>query len=186
MVLQILKTGLNAFFHSVSDPEPINTDLAERYQITKESWPQYRLFGRKISNQPLTFQPSDSDEQPTSEDFKKFLKSKGVFIGLIGCLKEMDELATEFADPAADKTKLVESAKELVEKYSEAMDKSSANIYVTYMQKIIEKGESFVTAESERLKRLLEGEMSEAKRTEVTKRANVIDSFNWEKQKDEL
>ena len=81
---------------------------------------------------------------------------------------------------------VLDRAKQRMEKYTDDLEISNAKIYLTYMQKIIEKGESFVASEIERLKRILDGEMSEAKRAEVTKRANVIDTFHAAARKDEL
>ena len=61
----------------------------------------YKLFKRSYPDGPDTFvHDADAEEPPTAEDFKKFLKTKSVYIGLAGCVKEMDEFVVIFRLPS--------------------------------------------------------------------------------------
>lgn len=54
-----------------------------------------------------------------------------------------------------------------------------AKVYIAYMDRIIERGGlTFVQAEKQRLKKVLEGKVSDAKKEDLKKRLNVLESFS--------
>lgn len=55
--------------------------------------------------------------------------------------------------------------------------KSTANVYVTIMKKVQEKGISFVQAERQRVKQLLTGKIIDAKKKELNLRLNILKAF---------
>jgi len=184
---------------SASEPEPVNTELAERFNIQKENWPQYRLFRKDLPvAEPIKFIGSDSksknggdddddddDDESYSpgtdttdpEELKSFLEQNGVYLAREGCLKEMDRLAEKFFSQKDKRSDVLKSAGERAARYEDTTEAASAKIYITYMNKVVEKGDSFVEVEKERLHKILSGSMSRAKRQEVTKRSNIIQAF---------
>lgn len=53
-----------------------------------------------------------------------------------------------------------------------------AKIYTAYMERIIERGGlTFVQAEKQRLKKVLEGKVSDTKKDDLKKRLNILESF---------
>merc|ERR1712004_27261 len=52
-----------------AEPEPVNTELAERFNIQKENWPQYRLFRKALPvAEPIKFIGSDSKSKNGGDD----------------------------------------------------------------------------------------------------------------------
>jgi len=60
-----------------------------------------------------------------------------------------------------------------------------AEVYLKIMRKVSAEGESFITTESDRVKKVLEGKLSDAKKKLMLQRTNVLKSFTFG-QKDEL
>lgn len=72
-----------------------NSDLAQRYDIKKEDFPVVLLFIQGKS-EPIRFTP-EKESDFTGEHLKQFVRFKSsVYLGLPGCLKELDKLAEEF------------------------------------------------------------------------------------------
>ena len=77
-----------------------NSDLAERFKISTDDFPQYRLWtkGKDSTKEPVKFTAAKK-----SEEFMKFIQTNaGVWVGLPGQVKELDALAKEFGS-AKDK-----------------------------------------------------------------------------------
>jgi hypothetical protein len=71
-----------------------NSDIAERFSIKTDDFPQYRLWkkGSDASKDPVKF---SGDKK--NEEFMKFIQTNaGVWVGLPGQVKELDALAKEF------------------------------------------------------------------------------------------
>lgn len=72
-----------------------NSDLAQRYNIKKEDFPVVLLFIQGKS-EPIIFTP-EKDSDFTGEYLKRFIRFKSrVYLGLPGCVKQLDKLAEEF------------------------------------------------------------------------------------------
>lgn len=54
---------------------------------------------------------------------------------------------------------------------------ASGKIYKTIMEKILEKGDSFVKSETERVKKLQSGKVSDEKKKELGRRLNILQAF---------
>lgn len=64
----------------------------------------------------------------------------------------------------------------------------SGKVYKTVMEKMIEQGDKFIKTEQQRLKKLLDGKISEEKRKQLVMRSNILESFQHATKKvaDEL
>lgn len=64
-------------------------------------------------------------------------------------------------------------------------EKNAADTYIKFMNKILDKGASFVKSEVERLSKIVrEGKVNEKKKQELTNHLNILHSFSV--AKDEL
>ena len=87
---------------------------------------------------------------------------------------------------------MAEAEKALIELSADEDDKakkSKAEIYVKMMRKVASDGQTFATSEMERVKKILDGKLSAAKKEQMEQRINVLKSFvatEPEKKKEEL
>jgi endoplasmic reticulum protein 29 len=149
-----------------------NSDLSERYSIKSDDFPHYRLWlkGKGSSAEAETFKGE------TKEDaFLRFVQEKaGVWIGLPGQIKALDDLAKEFA--AGDKAAVLKQA-EAATKALEAKDSDSGKYYVKVMGKVIAT-DDFVKKETDRLQKMIEdGSVKATKKEQFGRRLNILSSF---------
>lgn len=115
------------------------------------------------------------------ENLKKFVReNSNLYIGLSGCVQEFDELAAKFVINIESKTLLtniLKEAKRLIEEITDEKKKETIKYYTIVMQHVIEKGIDFARTEKQRLQNVLNGKLSDKKKTEVTYRLNIIESF---------
>merc|ERR1719217_851554 len=126
-----------------------NSDIAERFSIKTEDFPQYRLWvkGSDASKDPVKF---SGDKK--NEEFMKFIQTNaGVWVGLPGQVKELDALAKEFAS-AKDKAAVIKKAEKFK---ADEKDADSAKYYAKVMTKASADAE-FVTKETARLKKMMD------------------------------
>ena len=72
-----------------------NSDLAARYKIKSEEFPAVLLF-LQGKTEPIPF-ATDKWTDFTANSIKRFIKIKsGVYLGLPGCVEQLDRLAEEF------------------------------------------------------------------------------------------
>lgn len=142
------------------------------------------------------------DSEWTADTIRKFVRQNSeLYLGLAGCVREFDELARrftlEFNTKDAPKVILEETKKvagdfagkkvkfsrfsidnRLSQKWNSQED-YVAKIYIAYMERIIERGGlTFVQAEKQRLKKVLEGKVSDTKKEDLKKRLNILESFS--------
>lgn len=152
--------------------EKENMELAEKFGLKKDNYPYLVLFKR--TNMIETFSGEWNEQS-----IKAFLKEKsGLKLQLEGCVTALDELAQEFivSDSKESREKLLKKAEEIVQSYDKKK-KESGEIYTKLMQKVIERGDKFIESEGERVKNLLTGKISDAKKKVLQIRLNVISSF---------
>jgi endoplasmic reticulum protein 29 len=167
--------------------EKENQDLADRYGVKKDDFPALKLFLNGKVDNPITY----TDKDFKADNIKNFLKQKsGIKILLEGCLEQFDAIAEKFGSESASKeqlNKLLTDAKTKANGLTKENEKKSANIYVKIMEKVIERGVIFFESEKERVKNILSGKVSDAKKKELQGRLNIIESFILPKaEKDEL
>jgi hypothetical protein len=76
-------------------------------------------------------------------------------------------------------------AEKALEAITDPEKAKKADTYVKIMRKVSAEGESFISAESDRVKKILEGKLSDSKKKLMQQRTNVLRSFSFA-QKDEL
>lgn len=149
-----------------------NSDLSDRYSIKSEDFPQYRLWlkGSAHTDTPIVYK---GDKK--YDGFLRFLQEKaGVWIGLPGQVKVLDDLAKEFVK--GNKAAVTKQAEEAV-KTLDAKDAESGKYYVKLMSKISEKAD-FVAKETERLQKMIDdGSVKAAKKEQFGRRLNILSSF---------
>ena len=152
-----------------------NKKLGERFNVDDKNYPGIFLF-RQGDNKPL---PLPSHMDVTVDNLKAFVSSNtDLYIGREGCLKEFNDLAKNFANLANEQQKeRLHQCKQLKENLSKPQEQSSAKIYATFMEKILANGYNFVEEETKRLQRLKAGKVSEAKKSELKIKLNILESF---------
>lgn len=73
--------------------------------------------------------------------------------------------------------KVADEAIELAETYTTKKEEQTAKIYVTYIDRIIARGASFALAEKQRLKKVLNGKVTDEKKKDLKLRLNILESF---------
>jgi len=150
--------------------EKENADLSDRYSIKTEDFPSYRLWLKgKATAEPVVFK---GDKK--SDAFLRFAQAEaGVWVGLPGQVKEMDELAKGFAkDPKGTVSKAETAAKGVSEK-----DADSAKYYVKVMTKLAGSSD-FVKKETDRLQKMIDdGSVKANKKEQFGRRLNILSSF---------
>ncbi|KAL4223166.1 Endoplasmic reticulum resident protein 29 [Mactra antiquata] len=163
-----------------------NMDLAERFKIstTKEDYPTYLLF-LQGKDEPVKYTGDALD----AGDIKKFvMKESGLWLGLPACLEQFDNLVKQFFKSSSEKKDaLIKQAEEEAGKLTSESDKASGDMYVKTMKKIVEKDETFVDTEIERLEKLQSGKLSDKKKEQLGNRLNILATFSLSRNvKDEL
>ncbi len=168
--------------------EKDNEDLGNRYGIKKDDYPAVMLFKRAKDGSDEVEEFQFAGEDFTAANLKNFLRQKtGVYLPLAGCIESLDAVADRML--GADKKDWEKMAKEAEEEAAKVPEKSRkrAETYVKIVRKIISDGEEFVKKETDRTKKLLDGKITEAKRTELQEKINILRSFTRvEEKKDEL
>jgi len=139
--------------------------LKERFGIT--SFPTAKFFARGNS-EPVT---APGATTPELIDFVRMQQNPK--------LLELKKLASEFIEQSdsAKRQAIVTRAEELVATFDPA-SKEYANLFVTFFNKIADKGDEFIEKEAARLKGLIDNKSTiPAKRDEFQRRVNVLKSF---------
>ncbi|XP_063700797.1 protein windbeutel [Culicoides brevitarsis] len=155
-----------------------NDDLAQRFNVKTDKFPVIKLFDRQNVDNPIEF----SDAEWTADTIRKFVRqNSNLYIGLAGCVREFDDLARRFAvefDSESARQSILEESKQLATTFEGKKEDYVAKIYIAYMERIIERGGlTFVQAEKQRLKKVLEGKVSDTKKEDLKKRLNILESF---------
>jgi endoplasmic reticulum protein 29 len=147
-----------------------NSDIADKFSIKTDDFPQYRLFLKgKAADTPIVYKGDKKEEA-----FMRFAQSEaGIWVGLAGQVKELDALAKEFAKDKAGVLKKAEAAA----KTAGDKDADSAKYYVKVMTKASEKAD-FVKKETERLQKMIDdGSVKANKKEQFGRRLNILSSF---------
>ncbi|XP_061398759.1 protein windbeutel-like [Musca vetustissima] len=152
-----------------------NKELGERYNIDDKKFPGIMLFRHGV-NDFLHF-PDHLDV--TVDNLKTFISTNTeLFIGKEGCLKEYNELAKNFVKQSEEEQKKrIEKAEELKGTLKKEWEQASAGIYKLFMEKLMAQGDDYFEQEIKRLQRLKAGKVSAAKKQELAKKLNILESF---------
>jgi len=145
-----------------------NSDIAEKFSIKSDDFPQYRLW-KKGSKEPLVYKGDKKEDA-----FLRFAQAEAdIWVGLTGQLKEFDALAKAFPGDKAGSLKKAEAAA----KGAGEKDADSAKYYIKVMTKLSEKAE-FVAKETERLQKMIDdGSVKANKKEQFGRRLNILSSF---------
>ncbi|XP_067862071.1 endoplasmic reticulum resident protein 29-like [Heptranchias perlo] len=154
--------------------EKENSELGVKYNVEKDDYPIYLLFINGDLENPVRY-----TSEINQDTIQQWLKSKGVWVGMLGCLEEYDSLAMEFRSTSTQegRQKIMEKVKAMVQETPESEQKL-AEQYHKIMSKVLVQGDSFVRSEIARIGKLLgESKMSSTKKMELQKRQNILSSF---------
>ncbi|XP_008213379.1 endoplasmic reticulum resident protein 29 [Nasonia vitripennis] len=159
-----------------------NSELAQRYGVSKDDYPVVLLFIQG-KTEPYKF-VAETDADFTADNIKRFVKKKsGVYLGLPGCVEKLDRLAEEFRTSSEkDRQEILNKAKVFEDTLPEE-HRPAAKVYVKTMERIMERGDVFVQTEHTRIEGLLKGKLSSDKKRTMEERRNILQSFT---HRDEL
>ena len=159
-----------------------NMDLAERFGIKQEDFPVVKLFLDGNTEEPIDF----ADETFDVITLRGFIKKNAdVYIGLESCLEIFDRLTNKFINSKSIKEQedIFKKAENERKKLILENEKNSADVYIKLMQKVLQKGESFIVDETKRVTGLVKSpKVIDEQRKEMESRLNILQSFS----KDEL
>lgn len=160
--------------------EKENSDLAERFKIDKEQYPVVKLFVK--GKEPIDFK-ENTEEGFTADNLIQFIRSNsGKYVGLPGCLEAFDKIASKFsaATEENERKEILREAQGLVGRIEKSADRKTGEVYVKMMQRMLDKGPSFVEDETNRLNKLMTGKLSAEKKTDMGHRINILQAFRDE------
>jgi len=152
-----------------------NLDLAQKYKVTKESYPVVLLFVEGFPK-PIRFKESEFKK----EILHRFVYSvSGLWTGLPGCLKQFDELSEQIVSTkdSSQRGEILLLA-EKMQMLSQLQEKKSAGYYVKVMRKLTEVGDNFIQSEMQRIDSLRKSKVSADLQVEMDHRFNILQSFH--------
>ncbi len=157
-----------------------NEDLGKRFDIKKEEYPAVMVFIRKKEGEPEAHRFAG---EFNSESLKSFLRQHtGVYLPLQGCLEMFDRFADRLLEAKGDERALVVKEAETAAKELRDKKKKRAELYLKIMKKILN-DDDFIAKETVRTKKLLQGKLTDAKKTELQEKINVLTSFSKQPEK---
>ncbi|XP_043253546.1 endoplasmic reticulum resident protein 29 [Colletes gigas] len=159
-----------------------NSDLAARYKIKSDAFPAVLLF-LQGKTEPIQF-VADKATDFTADNIKRFIKTKSsVYLGLPGCVEQLDKLAEEFKSSDENERKEILNKAKIIEETLPETQHAAAKVYIKTMERILEKGNTFVQTEQTRIDGILKGKLSNEKKRIMEEKRNILHSFLY---KDEL
>ncbi|KAH8283599.1 hypothetical protein KR018_008696 [Drosophila ironensis] len=156
-----------------------NKALGDRYEVDDKNFPSILLFKGKADEYIRL--PSHLDV--TLDNLKAFVSSNtNLYIGRDGCIKEFNVALKNYANrPDAEQLKLIGQFEGKLEEFTEPEAQQNAKAYVAFMRKIQGQGYGFVEEETKRLLRLKAGKVTEAKKQELQRKLNILETFRVHK-----
>ncbi|XP_033341765.2 endoplasmic reticulum protein 29-like protein wbl [Megalopta genalis] len=153
-----------------------NSDLAARYKIKPQEFPAVLLF-LQGKTEPIPF-VTDKETEFNADNIKRFIKTKStVYLGLPGCVEQLDRLAEEFKSGGEKERKEILNKAKVFEETLPDTQRIAAKVYVKTMERILEKGDVFVQTEQTRIEGILKGKLSNEKKRTMEERRNILHSF---------
>lgn len=168
--------------------EKDNEELGKRFGAEKDTYPVVMLFIRDEATKKLLEHKFPADEDFKADNLKSWIKRHaGIYLPLPGCLEDFDKLADRLmtATSPGEKGQIMAEAEKALLALEESDKSKKADVYVKIMRKVSAEGEAFVKTEKSRVKKILEGKLSDAKKKQMQQRINVLRSFTVEEIKEE-
>ncbi|KYQ91306.1 protein disulfide isomerase [Tieghemostelium lacteum] len=102
----------------------------------------------------------------------------GKLIQGAGRIETLDAIASKFVESTKDAREKLLAEAETLAKDVAADLKADAAFYIKTMKTIVEKSKDYLTSESARLSKIVQGTVSGKKLDEFTKKINILSSFN--------
>uniref|UniRef100_A0A1L8DUC0 Putative erp29 n=1 Tax=Nyssomyia neivai TaxID=330878 RepID=A0A1L8DUC0_9DIPT len=163
--------------------EKDNAELGKKFNAEEKDFPAIRLFKRDNPEEWISY---PADQPITADSLKTFVRDNtNLYIGLTGCLQEFDELAVRFMQALKKGEKEAqEILKETqVEEKKFNGEENSGKMYIAIMQRVLEKGSTFIEDERERVKGLQGKKISAGKKVLLEHRLNILAAFRSTKAK---
>jgi len=152
--------------------------LATKYGVS--GFPTIKWFGKGNKESPELYEKGRD-----VATFVSFINEKagtkrkvdGKLEESAGRISALDEIATKFVASGANQAALIGEAQTVV-KGLKGEEEKNGKYYTKVMETIKEKGSKFVTEESSRLARVLDGSLSPKKCDEFTIRKNILAAFS--------
>merc|ERR1712113_362643 len=148
---------------------------------SKENKVKFEGFADPTSNRPHDWDDEEDGEweppmltDPTVENLALWLRRNGVKMPAIGTIYELDEIAKRFMQEGQKDADVAE-AKKLAT--TEHVNDRKAAIYVRTMDKVKAKGVGYVTTELARVKKLLDGKITDEKKSELIEKTRILNVF---------
>ena len=144
-----------------------NEKLAEREGAKKEKWPLVRAYLRDGSR-------VDFSDEFTEANLLRFVQKFGVWLGLDGTVEVLDSLVKGFCEKTKDEQVAV------LDRAKQHLNIPETRHYVKSMQKIIDApvpADQYLATEIARMKKVIAGKLTDAKRKEIQQRLNILYSF---------
>ena len=144
-----------------------NDDLRDQFKLTKEDFPTYFLI---------------NEANPSGQRYAgavkadllvRWLRRHQIAIPSLGTIEELDILAQKFMQDPKDAGLVAEA-----QKFAEENSDKKAAIYVKIMQKIQEKGQGYVAAELERVRKISGVSVAVEKKAELEEKLKVLEIFS--------
>lgn len=153
-----------------------NSELAKRFNVDKSDLPVVLLF-IKGKNEPEKIVDGKSIDF-TENNIKRLIKLKtGIYIGLVGCIEQLDRYAQEFKLADDNEKKNILEKVKIFETTLTDKDQRTVKFYIKTMERIIERGDIFVQTEQTRLDSFLQTKLSNDKKQNIEERKNILLSF---------
>lgn len=119
----------------------------------------------------------------TLDNLKAFVSSNTpLYIGRDGCIKEFNDALKNYANLKDEaQQKLIKQFEAKQEQFTSPEEQQNAKAYLVFMRKIQDQGYGFVEEETKRLLRLKAGKVTEAKKQELLRKLNILETFRVHK-----
>ncbi|KAF7996401.1 hypothetical protein HCN44_002033 [Aphidius gifuensis] len=153
-----------------------NSELAKRFNVDKSDLPVVLLFING-KNEPEKIVDGKSIDF-TENNIKRLIKLKtGIYIGLDGCIEQLDRYAQEFKLADDNEKKAILEKVKIFETTLTDKEQRNVKFYIKTMERIIERGDIFVQTEQTRLDSFLQTKLSNDKKQNIEERKNILLSF---------
>jgi protein disulfide-isomerase A6 len=146
-------------------------ELGERFKV--EGFPTLKWFPRGNIAKPQAYNGGRTAEEMLAFIEKKIREDAG-----FARVAALTPLARKFELGEGDKAELLKQAEAAAAAVEGEADKAGAEIYLRYMRKALEKGETYIGVELSRLEKLSAGgAMSAGKAEEIARKISVLTAF---------